>query len=402
MILIFGHYPIEEYQTILFNSKSGAQFAADALQWSFITGFEENNILPKIINLPYIGSFPKRYSKLFYETNKLCHTLNNNTYTSYKFCNLSLFKIISRYIVTKNALFRDFISNKDGEIIIIYSVLTSFLKAAIEYKKEHSNTIICVIVTDLPEFMSNSRNILHILLMNIDRRIVIDLLAQVDCFVLLSEHMKQRLPVNNKPYVVVEGIYNVNDEICFDKNNNDVKQIMYSGSLSKKYGIINLVNAFSQIKNDNYRLIICGDGDSKDEIIAFSNGDKRINYLGSLDRKEVLKLQRESSLLVNPRTPEGEFTKYSFPSKTMEYLASGIPTLLYKLQGIPEEYYQYCYTIESLDVTELSNRIDEILKKPIEELTDIGNKARNFILEKKNPKVQCEKIINMIKMNNHQ
>lgn len=397
MILIFGHYPKEEYQTILKNSKSGAQFAADALQWSFISGFEENNILPKIINLPYIGSFPKRYKKLFYNSNKLCHTLNDNIYTSYNFCNLSLYKMISRYRVTKKTLFNDF-DNKFNisKTLVIYSVSSPFLKAAVDYKRKYPKTKICLIVPDLPEFMSDSKNFLYRLFKKFDGKKIDKYLQQVDYFVLLSEYMKEKMPINNKPFVVIEGIYNNNDDVNFEREPNTIKQILYSGSLSKRYGIMNLVYAFSQIKNDNYRLLICGDGNSKNEIIELSQKDSRINYLGSLKREEVLILQKKCSLLVNPRTPEGEFTKYSFPSKTMEYLASGTPTLMYKLPGIPEEYYNYCYIVEELGINELSIQINKILNKSDEELKELAEKARNFILEKKNPKTQCEKIINMI------
>ena len=80
----------------------------------------------------------------------------------------------------------------------------------------------------------------------------------------------------------------------------------------------------------------------------------------------------------------------------MEYLASGTPTLLYKLPGIPSEYYKYCFTINSLNINDFSIRIDEVLSKPKDELVELGKKARDFILENKNPKIQCEKIIKMI------
>lgn len=63
--------------------------------------------------------------------------------------------------------------------------------------------------------------------------------------------------------------------------------------------------------------------------------DRRIQYLGSIPHDEILQLQRTASLLVNPRTPEGIYTKYSFPSKTMEYLASGTPTLYMNCQEFP-------------------------------------------------------------------
>ena len=63
----------------------------------------------------------------------------------------------------------------------------------------------------------------------------------------------------------------------------------------------------------------------------------RIEFLGMLPRTDVLELQSKATILVNPRQPVGDFTKYSFPSKTIEYMASGTPLLMYKLPGIPEE-----------------------------------------------------------------
>ena len=45
----------------------------------------------------------------------------------------------------------------------------------------------------------------------------------------------------------------------------------------------------------------------------------------------------------------------------MEYLASGIPTLIYKLPGIPDEYYQYCFSLEDLGVEALANKMMDII-----------------------------------------
>ena len=70
--------------------------------------------------------------------------------------------------------------------------------------------------------------------------------------------------------------------------------------------------------------------------------------------------------------------------------------LIYKLSGIPEEYFKYCFTLEESGIDKMSKKIDEILNMSDEELTNIGKNARDFILEHKNPKNQCSKIINMI------
>ena len=159
---------------------------------------------------------------------------------------------------------------------------------------------------------------------------------------------------------------------------------------------MNLVDAFTNLKNKNYRLVICGDGDSKNELIAKMKEDNRIQYLGNLSRNEVLKLQRNSDLLVNPRSSEGIFTKYSFPSKTMEYLASATPTLIYRLPGIPNDYYDYCFTIDNLGHNGLEEALIEVLTLSTEELEKVGVRAREFILKNKNPTVQCNKIISML------
>ena len=221
----------------------------------------------------------------------------------------------------------------------------------------------------------------------------------MDGYVLLSKYMVEMLPVGNKPWTIVEGIFNDNEKI-FSKDLtgkiNNIKTIFYSGTLAKRYGIQNLVEAFSLIKNPNIRLIICGAGDSEKVIQQYSQKDNRIIYKGQILREEVMKYQKQSTLLINPRTPEGEFTKYSFPSKTMEYLASGTPTLLYKLPGIPEEYYHYCFTIEHLGVEFLKKKIEEILMMDMDQLRDFGSNARKFILEKKNPIEQAKKIVQLI------
>lgn len=156
-------------------------------------------------------------------------------------------------------------------------------------------------------------------------------------------------------------------------------------------------HTFNLLKNENYSLIICGRGDSEEYVKNMATKDRRIQYLGSIPHDEILQLQRTASLLVNPRTPEGIYTKYSFPSKTMEYLASGTPTLLYELPGIPKEYYHYCYSLNDQSITALAEKVDEVLSLSIEERTKLGEKAQQFILDTKNATIQCTKILELIK-----
>ena len=58
--------------------------------------------------------------------------------------------------------------------------------------------------------------------------------------------------------------------------------------------------------------------------------------MGCVTNDEIVRLQCEATLLVNPRPSDKEFCKYSFPSKTIEYMASGTPVLMTKLPGVPD------------------------------------------------------------------
>ena len=124
--------------------------------------------------------------------------------------------------------------------------------------------------------------------------------------------------------------------------------------------------------------------------------DSRISFLGQLPRNEVIEWQKKATVLVNPRQNNEEFTKYSFPSKTMEYLSSGIPVVAYKLDGIPDEYDQYIQYVADDSIESLKKKLVEVCEMTREERQELGNIGRNFVLMKKNSTIQVRKICEMI------
>ena len=124
--------------------------------------------------------------------------------------------------------------------------------------------------------------------------------------------------------------------------------------------------------------------------------NKKIKFFGVVPNDMVVQEEIKATLLINPRFTNEEYTKYSFPSKNMEYMASGTPTLTTKLPGMPKEYYDYIYTFDQEDVESFKNKLEEILSKPSEELHKKGMDAKEFVLEQKNNVVQARKIIKLI------
>ena len=104
----------------------------------------------------------------------------------------------------------------------------------------------------------------------------------------------------------------------------------------------------------------------------------------------------EATLLVNPRPTHEEFVKYSFPSKTMEYMASGTPVLTTKLPGMPKEYYEYVDFIHSETPDGVAQALKQVLSLTDETLFEKGCRAREFVLKHKNNVVQARKILKML------
>ena len=127
-----------------------------------------------------------------------------------------------------------------------------------------------------------------------------------------------------------------------------------------------------------------------------SKTDSRIIYLGRVDRIEALSLQKNAAVLINPRQNNEEFTKYSFPSKNLEYLSSGVPLIAYKLDGIPDEYDEFYIRPADNSAQALAECIEKVIGMPQEERLAFGKKAQVFVNENKNYIVQTKKILDFI------
>lgn len=393
VIFLTGLFPPQFRNEIEAKSIGVIQYAADALQWSIVHGLDYHTDNLKIINLPYVGSYPLRYKDFKLNSFTFSHK-SGACDINVSFLNLPLIKLYSRYYNAKKTL--QSLLYEGNEVVMIYAIHTPFIKAAVDLKNRNPSLKICLVVPDLPEFMSDNESFFYKVLKNTERKILNKLLDKIDSFVILTDYMHESLNIGKRPWVRIEGIFSsVSDNFYVEKE--QFKTILYSGTLARRYGIINLLDAFTLIKHKDYRLWICGDGDAKEELIERVKLDHRIIFFGQIPREQVLLLQKRATVLVNPRTSEGEYTKYSFPSKTMEYLASGTPCIMNKLKGIPKDYFDFLFFPENESFLELSNKIIEVCNKEKSELKKIGEKATRFILVNKSPEKQCEKIFNMLK-----
>lgn len=394
-----GLFPKETEAEIYEKSKGSVQAAANALQWNIVEGLDKCNNTPvKIINSLFIGAYPRKFRDLLIKTYKFKHNKNSDD-INIGFLNIFGIKHFIKYYTLKPYL-KKWADFKNGEkVIIAYSLNYTFAKCLRYIKKVNPQIRTCIVVPDLPEYMNLSNKVspLYRFLKNIEIKCIRKNMQYIDSYVLLTEQMAGFLKIDKK-YTVVEGIStDVFTNIIINKKEDNKKYILYTGTLNEKYGVLDLVEAFNQINRQEYRLILCGSGDSENKIKQYAKSDDRIIYKGQIKREDVLKLQMEATVLINPRKNDEEYTKYSFPSKILEYLSSGTPVIAYKLDGIPDEYDNYIYYINGDKTENIASKIIEVCEKSQEERNEFGERAREFVANNKNNFIQAQKILNMVK-----
>lgn len=404
ILFLGGLFPKDEENLIYNKSKGVIQFAANVLQWNIVGGLEKCLNTPiKLVNSIFVGSYPKYYNEIFIKSRSWKHRTDSYDF-NVGFLNLFGIKQIWRGIsVSKYCKKWAKETGDEQKVIIIYSMNTPFIYAAVKAKKINPNVHICLICPDLPEFMNTGKKkgYLFNTLKSVDKYIMNMLLGNINSFVFLTRYMIEKVEVRNRPWTVIEGIVNTDQLLKYqdiykkEQNLNKKKRILYTGTLNKAYGIMDLLDAFKMIQDDSLELWICGAGEAQAEVENLTNTDKRVIYFGQVSHNEAIKLQYQAQLLINPRNNEGEYTKFSFPSKILEYMLSGTPALIYKLPGIPDEYYNYLFTVNGKGPKAIATSIQLIFAQPQEELIEFGKRSREFVISQKNPEVQSKKIIDL-------
>jgi len=364
---------IPESEEIKNNTKSFMQGAAQSFQLKLIDSLRKNNCDVDVLSAPFIGSWPQTYKKMFFRYRNDGDDLNKYV----AFNNIWGIRNFSRFKALKKELKN--IKSEEYDYALIYSPHTPFVKMAKLLNNKNIKTVL--VVPDLPEYMNLNKKISFVykLFKKFDIKIFNKNLKYLDGFVFLTQHMSKTVNLYDKPEIVVEGICDNINEYKKIKE----KIILYSGTLNEKFGVVDLVQAFKLLpKSLEAQLFICGDGDSKDYIVNESKINKDINYLGVLTLNEVKQMQQKAFVLVNPRRNNEEYTKYSFPSKTMEYLATGRPVICYKLDGIPDEYDDVLQYVEDGDESMLADKLQQVLSFTDEELLAIYNKEKGLLQTK--------------------
>lgn len=293
------------------------------------------------------------------------------------------------------------LKHRDQSVAIMDVLQTEFCSGAL-YACKLLRIKTVAVVTDLPGLPGMLAGTRRTFIHRFVEKAINRYANSFDAYILLTEQMNEVVNLKGRPYMIMEGLVDVNMADAGATVNGDGRKIViYAGGLYEEYGIKYLIDGFKMLNDKDAELHLFGHGPMVNEIEEEIKRDGRIRFFGIVHNSMVVEAELQATLLVNPRPTVEDFTKYSFPSKNMEYMVSGTPVLTTNLPGMPKEYHDYVYLLED----ESAQGVSQVLKKllvdtPASELKDKGLSAKQFVLKNKNNIFQSKRVIDFIKQQN--
>jgi glycosyltransferase involved in cell wall biosynthesis len=228
------------------------------------------------------------------------------------------------------------------------------------------------------------------------------LLPRFDGLVVVSQSITEDF-APSVPHIVISGGLNDMERVRYmnvgDPSTQPVHPftIVSAGRLSETNGFLELLRAFELLADRPYRLRIAGAGPLEPEIRLASERDSRIDFIGFLPFDQVLELYQTADVLVNMRLTQRQNTRYFFPSKTFEYLASGVPVITTRTGHIEAEYGEFTYLLREETPEALAQLIDEVAQQPEEMRLAKGRAAQRHVFANNHWDVQGRKIADFIR-----
>ena len=253
-------------------------------------------------------------------------------------------------------------------ILVVDTLRYSLLKATKEIVKKYNCKVVGV-VTDNPSNLSGAS---PSYISAIKR-----LTSNFDGYIALTESLNRVINIKKRPSLITEGIV---EDIEESPKLPIGDYLFFGGALYDRFGVRRMLDAFHK-SNSNYKLVIAGSGEVAKYIYDLCEKDRRILYLGLLDKDTLYKLEQHAVMNINPRPYDWKLDRESVPSKLLEYFASGAPVMSTKHSKLQEAFYNSAIWLEDDSEKGLQRAIESLDTMDHEELKKRAITARVKVYE---------------------
>tara|TARA_B100001996_G_C18661193_1_gene593163 strand:+ start:775 stop:1935 length:1161 start_codon:yes stop_codon:yes gene_type:complete len=141
-------------------------------------------------------------------------------------------------------------------------------------------------------------------------------------------------------------------------NQKKLNQIIYAGRISKEKGLLELVNTWNSIKNNDFKLKIIGEGPLFKELQDITSSSDSIHLIGYLDNEKVAHIIKESKAVVTAtKLFEGQ------PTLLCEASSLSVPSIFPSAGGMKDFFPKnYEFTFDQYDYKDLGKKLEQIIK----------------------------------------
>ncbi|MCG4455175.1 glycosyltransferase [Pseudomonas sp. MMS21-TM103] len=397
-IMYLGYYVGDEYFERYSKGDRFPQVAAYKLESRILNSLAQGGESVNVLGSIAVTTYPMNKRAVL--PSGLFSSDNGQNGKIFPFINTPLLKMPSRFFSSIFCM----LSRGRADAVFVYSAHSPYLLSSYVFSRIYKIPFF-VFLPDLPLFMDMGlkRSFFSRFLKKLDNEIINFLVSLSSGVFVSTKYMIEDNPRwRSLPYLVVEGIaegvsgdLSVDERAVLASEMRSQKVIFYAGGVNRSYGIRELVEGFIE-SNIDAQLWICGRGDLESYLDEVSARHVGVKYLGFLPPDDVLSIQNSCDLLVLSRDPKEKYTRYSFPSKLLEYMSSGVPVLTTKLEGIPEEYYEYLNIISEFSVAGIATALEEFFS--IDETLVRRKSARGgeFVRSNKNTIAVGSKMVNFL------
>ena len=181
---------------------------------------------------------------------------------------------------------------------------------------------------------------------------------KIDFIITPSEFYREKMIEDGIPENKIKALHNFVELKDYDLEVSDEGYALYFGRLSKEKGILNLINAFTKLKEG--KLYIAGEGPEKEtieNIIKENKLEDRVKLLGFLNSDQMKETIRKCKFVIVP-----SIWYENCPYSVMETLAIGKPVIGANIGGIPElvKNEQSGLTYKYDDIDDLANKMETL------------------------------------------
>jgi glycosyltransferase involved in cell wall biosynthesis len=172
----------------------------------------------------------------------------------------------------------------------------------------------------------------------------------------------------------------------------DTFHVVFAGGMEAVNGVEPMLQAISRIKGERYRFIFAGSGPLADAVRRTALEDPRIIYRGFLNLSELQPIYAQADVLINMRLTMKMRSRYFFPSKLMEFLASGTPVISTCSGHVEQEFGNLLFLLKDETPQGLVDAIHKVEEVSRERRLAMGRKAREYMLRNKTWRAQAGRV----------